>query len=508
MIYLYNYYFIYNYYIYLLFYFFIYYIDIIMLKNKTNKIDNIYDEKLMDEFVKLSKELNTLFNKCESEIKNTVHNIKTRNRKLTFIDALCYYFNYSFIGTTKRDVVSNYNFDNNINVHMSNYQKKEAIIPLSFYENIFIKIKILFNKYINKNDSEFKIIGVDGTYSNIKGDKQLETSLNMGYYNITDRIPIDIEFKGIENKNKEIKSFINHVENNKYDVKNLIFVFDRAYFSYDFINNLDEKNINYVIRSKNNSIYLKDNNKKENDNEDDIEKKDIRKKIKNKNIRFITYKDKITLIKKDKNNKDVKLEQDVICNLVTNLNIEKYNDEAIKKIYLSRWNIEVFFKLLKSNFKFANLREHNKNTLVQHKKKYMIIMIEIYITRLIEIVYEKTAKKINDNKFKKNNKHKYVVKYNNSLMIEGLKKIIDKIIKSKIDNTILFNYCNNYVIKINIQTGVNKERISKTPFTKWYVKSYSDYYKYVKIIDALVNNKFEDLNKNLKLFANELKIIK
>src|SRR3990167_10305233 len=102
----------------------------------------------------------------------------------------------------------------------------------------------------------------------------------MGYYNITDRIPIDIEFKGIENKNKEIKSFINHVENNKYDVKNLIFVFDRAYFSYDFINNLDEKNINYVIRSKNNSIYLKDNNKKENDNEendnvDDIEKKDI-----------------------------------------------------------------------------------------------------------------------------------------------------------------------------------------------------------------------------------------
>ena len=32
-----------------------------MLKNKTNKIDNIYDEKLMDEFVKLSKELNTLF---------------------------------------------------------------------------------------------------------------------------------------------------------------------------------------------------------------------------------------------------------------------------------------------------------------------------------------------------------------------------------------------------------------------------------------------------------------
>ena len=41
---------------------------------------------------------------------------------------------------------------------------------------------------------------------------------------------------------------------------------DRAYFSYDFINYLDKKNIYYVIRTKNNSLYLdkNKNNKKTN----------------------------------------------------------------------------------------------------------------------------------------------------------------------------------------------------------------------------------------------------
>lgn len=34
-----------------------------------------------------------------------------------------------------------------------------------------------------------------------------------------------------------------------------------------------------------------------------------------------------------------------------------------------RWDVEVFFKLIKSNFKFAVLREHNNNTTENYKKK-------------------------------------------------------------------------------------------------------------------------------------------
>ena len=52
----------------------------------------------------------------------------------------------------------------------------------------------------------------------------------MGYYDNTNRIPIDIQFRGQENKNKEIDSFIKYIENNKMKIDNLIFVFERAYF--------------------------------------------------------------------------------------------------------------------------------------------------------------------------------------------------------------------------------------------------------------------------------------
>ena len=41
---------------------------------------------------------------------------------------------------------------------------------------------------------------------------------------------------------------------------------------------------------------------------------------------------------------DVKLEKTIECNIATNLSLKNYNDDEIKKIYSSRWCIEVFFK--------------------------------------------------------------------------------------------------------------------------------------------------------------------
>ena len=138
----------------------------------------------------------------------------------------------------------------------------------------------------------------------------------------------------------------------------------------------------------------------------------------------------------------------------------------------------------------------------------MIILIEIYIVKLIELIYKKNNDELNEHKYNVKNKNKYVVKYNNSLMVDGLKNIINNIIKSNIDTKILFNYSNNFIKKINIQININKERKCKTPFKKWYVKSYTEQYKYIKIINALINNTTDELEKNLKLLASELKIIK
>ena len=152
---------------------------------------------------------------------------------------------------------------------------------------------------------------------------------------------------------------------------------------------IDDKNSNIYIDDKNKCINL--NNKNKNTIKDD-------------NVRFITYKSNKPITIKDKDNKYIKLEEHILCNLATNLPLNEYNNDSIKKIYLMRWDIEVFFKLLKSNFKFACLKEHNNNTIEQYKKKYVIILINLYLIRLIECVYDNNNKKNkNNNKNDKNN---------------------------------------------------------------------------------------------------------
>jgi len=41
-----------------------------------------------------------------------------------------------------------------------------------------------------------------------------------------------------------------------------------------------------------------------------------------------------------------------LCNIATNLDLN-YDDEKIKDIYRTRWDVEVFFKLIKNVFKMV-----------------------------------------------------------------------------------------------------------------------------------------------------------
>jgi bifunctional N-acetylglucosamine-1-phosphate-uridyltransferase/glucosamine-1-phosphate-acetyltransferase GlmU-like protein len=70
-----------------------------------------------NELKNLSNNINLIFKNSDEKIKKILlkKKIKTRNKKIKFIDAICYIFNNSFIDSTKQSVVSNYNFENNIN---------------------------------------------------------------------------------------------------------------------------------------------------------------------------------------------------------------------------------------------------------------------------------------------------------------------------------------------------------------------------------------------------------
>jgi hypothetical protein len=401
---------------------------------------------LKDKIYKLSEELNNLFINSDKDIKEILDkkNIKTRYKKLSFNDVLKYKFLYAYKNYTKSQIVANLNFDN-YKANKSNYYKKEQKIPLEYYQLKLNKVKQLFNNY-SKKTSPYNIIAVDGTYNNtnLKNDKTLETTLNMGFYDVSNCIPIDIVLKDHNNKNKEIDGIIDYILKTDINLQKVIFVMDRAYFSYELIKLLNDKNIKFIIRIKNNCEHL-DKNKKR------------KKKIKNRqldNIRFISYLANITETKKNKKNENVTIMRSLECNIATNLD-ETYNDDIIKKMYISRWDIEVFFKLIKNNFKFSSLTEHNKQTDECYCKTYIIILIICILERLFEIIIEDPI----------NTNDKYSIKYNKSLALYGLKKIILKIISSTLTTNQIINYTTNYLQTVYSEKNKNNPRISKRPFT-------------------------------------------
>jgi len=141
------------------------------------------------------KELFKLKDILINNIKNITFENKIRKRKLTLEDIISYRFYYSEYNKTKQSIISSLNYENNKMIHLTSYIKKENNIPLSFYQNTFNEIKNELSNVINKDS--LNIFAIDGTYSNTNINREkgkLQTSLNMGYYDIKNNIPIDITF--------------------------------------------------------------------------------------------------------------------------------------------------------------------------------------------------------------------------------------------------------------------------------------------------------------------------
>lgn len=454
----------------------------------------------------LEKDIVELFNSSFREIDNCKSkNIKLRNYKIKLRDAIYYKFMYSKNETTKESIVSSLNYDNNTSINKSSYYRKENNIPIDLYKNIFLKIKDKYNDLLNNNNlnelSEKLVLAVDGTFNNTNINNfsdTIETSLNMGYYDILKDVPLDIDFKGPNKKNTELNQLEDYIK--EKNLKNTIIVADRAYYKYEFFKNLNDSNLNYIIRIKDNSYLINNDN--------------CPKKYKNitlidqlkKSSRIIECEYKKEKKLKSKNNKEIKINQTLKYYLITNLSDTKtYTNDKIKDIYNSRWKIEIFFKLLKSNFKFSYLVEKKRE---QNEKLIFSELIVVYICKILKyyILSIKNKNKI-VTKRKTKEKIKVNININESNIIKG---IYDKLLKD-----IIYSQLKEEKIKVFLKTYVNITqneqdrqfpRVCKCPFKKWYIKAYHEIYKYNKINDAIKNNTTEKLNKNLKLMLKNIKI--
>lgn len=143
-----------------------------------------------------------------------------------------------------------------------------------------------------------------------------------------------------------------------------------------------------------------------------------------------------------------------------------------------------------------------------HTVNYLCCLILAYLSKIIQKIYLEGREL--KTKIKKKNK-KIVdckTKLNESNIFNGL---YDHLLFYIIDGTLTTNHIELF-IKAYVKVIKNEKdrtfpRNSKTPFTKWYVKGYSVHSQLIKVLDAIVGNNVNTLNKNLKLIANSIKNI-
>jgi hypothetical protein len=442
-------------------------------------------------------EINNIFNIIDN---SKINNVSLRQRNISIRNAVNYRFLYSKKDTTKQQITSilNYNTDSN-GACRTSYDRKENNISIELYEKLFYKIKRLYNKlcnvHVNKNNTTtFPVIAVDGTNNNIDTNnaKQLQTSLNMGFYNISEDIPVNLIPCGVGNRNKEIQQLKQYIEDNS--IKHVIFVADRAYSSCKLFKYLHDSHNKFIIRVKSNLKHLNNQQDKEYSS------------YLNKRVRIIRHKEQYDKTVKNKGKKytlKITVKYDIITNL---MNRKEYPDSKILDLYRSRWDVEVFFKFIKSNCKLSKLNE--KRPEQRHKLMYCELIL-CYILKLVSKIYLKTKDHSNSKKKKNGKTVKCKIRINNTNIINGIYGcLLNDIINSTLTVDKLNKFCKSYIIIVKNDPDRSFPRISKLPFSKWYVKKYHENHKYLKIVKKITDESIDDLNKNLKLLYNTITLVK
>jgi hypothetical protein len=102
----------------------------------------------------------------------------------------------------------------------------------------------------------------------------------------------------------------------------------------------------------------------------------------------------------------------------------------------------------------------------------------------------------------------YCLFKNKSNILNGIfENLLESIIYGNLTRDKLKKFINCYVRKTNNKSSRSFKRISKIPFSKWYVKTYLDLYIYMQIISAIEKNNKKTLEKTLKSLSKNIKIL-
>lgn len=468
--------------------------------------------------------INTLFTNINIIQKQT-SNFVSRIVNVHMNHVFKYLLKYSQKNITKKAIVSDINFDDNINITPSAMYSKEKHITLEFCKYISQQLYCILNdmytshpimknieqkinsSHISFHDiNDYVFIGVDATCSNKYKIHELITDNTIYFFDLNKKVPIIFEntthkyFQNNKNnksnKNHEVKTLVNYLREHCNELKDMfknkkiVLVCDRAYHSMELFDLCIKYDIKFVIRVKDNCKIF--NNNKVNDT------KTLHYRDDNK-IRKIKKVHMLEEIVELENNKFIKTIIPIECNIITNLeNNSIFTDDMIGKIYMARWNIEIFFKNSKNTTKLAF--SPTKNDELYEKQKYLNFIVT-YLAKIIIFLYYINKYKNNEINILNESNDQYV---NYSNVVYGVyKKLIDILCDGKLDAKFMNKFIKVYVSPIISKKNRKFPRTGMIPGTKWYIKKYSDGAASKKIYNAILTNTVDKLNKNLKSIANK-----
>lgn len=198
----------------------------------------------MDNINKINIVINNINNILKTSTTYTFVNsfscVQMRKHKngISINNALLYDFLYTNPINTRSKVCSIINKINNTEFARQSYDSKKDNISVNVYKSIFQDLKNIYSDLLQskkaQNNDQLNIIAIDGVKNNNNKHKVVA---NMGYFDVTKCVPIDITYHGTKNPNIEMVSHTQvcnpaqAVESKKF-IKDNINIFNKCIIFY------------------------------------------------------------------------------------------------------------------------------------------------------------------------------------------------------------------------------------------------------------------------------------
>ena len=293
-------------------------------------------------------------------------------------------------------------------------QSRKKINPLVFesLSDTLVEEFYIDNELGVKLWKGFRLLAVDGSTINLPFSKELSEKYGYarnqtGNTNVQARISVlyDVENQLVIDANVNPRSTYERATALKHLPKcttNDLVIFDRGYFSYDFLKALG--NIPFVMRLKSDLNPVK-NFIKTNKTSQIVEINSCKYIYKNKGEQKPAHL-KVRLIRVELSSGEIEI-------LATSLhNTRKYPSKLFKELYFKRWKVETFYDELKNKLKVELFTGYSQRAILQ----------DFYAAILVSNIQSIIVNDIKEEITIENQSKKYEYKVNNNLSYGFLKE--------------------------------------------------------------------------------------